>query len=313
MRPRDRLLAATVPVLWGINFPATALALAHWPPFLGGALRFALLALPTLLFVPRPAVKWRWILAMGLTLGVGQFAFLYLAMANGMPSGLASLVLQASAPFTVVLGVVLLGERMSLWRAVGVGMSVSGLAMIALDRSHAAPLPAVLLTLAGGLSWALGNLSSRQAKPDRPLALTLWMSVVPPLPLFALSWVFEGPDRIGTAFATALTPAALPANLGLLYIVLAATVLGYGIWNTLLSRYPSAQVAPWSMLVPVVGVLASWAAFDEVPGGVEIAAGALVVTGVLVATGALRPPVRPPAELPSPAGEELESRPGVLA
>jgi O-acetylserine/cysteine efflux transporter len=301
MRPRDRLLAAGVPVLWGINFPATALALQHWPPFLGGALRFALLAVPTLLFVRRPAVEWRWILAMGLTLGVGQFAFLYLAMANGMPSGLASLVLQASAPFTVLLGVVLLRERISVGRAIGVGLSVTGLALIALDRSHAAPLPAILLTLAGGLAWALGNLSSRQARTDRPLALTLWMSVVPPLPLFALSWAFEGPERIGTAFATALTPAALPANLGLLYIVLAATVLGYGVWNTLLSRYPSAQVAPWSMLVPVVGVLASWAAFGEVPGVVELSAGALVVTGVLVATGTLRLPLPARVEVPSPA------------
>lgn len=287
MTTRDKLLAALVPLLWGLNFPATAFALDHWPPFLGGALRFALLAIPTLLLVPRPAVKWRWLLAMGATLGVTQFAFLYLAMANGMPSGLASLALQASAPLTVLLGVLLLRETLTPARVIGVAVSLFGLGMIAVERAGGPGLLPVLLTLAGALGWALGNISSRQAKADNPLALTLWMSVVPPIPLFALSVVFEGPDRIGTAFATAFTAEALPANLGLLYIVVFATIVGYGVWNTLLSRYPSGQVAPWSMLVPVVGVLSSWAVFAEVPTVLELAAGVLVVAGVLVATGAL--------------------------
>lgn len=290
MTRRDRLLAALVPVVWGLNFPATAFALEHWPPFLGGALRFALLALPTVLFVPRPRVAWRWIIAMGMTLGVMQFGFLYLAMAMGMPAGLASLVLQASAPFTVVLGVVLLRERLTVARALGVSLSVAGLVAIAVERAQPAAFLALALTLAAGFGWALGNICSRQAQADKPLHLTLWMSIVPVAPLFALSWVFDGPARIGTAFATALQPAALPANLGLLYIVVFATVIGYGIWNTLLARYPSGQVAPWSMLVPIVGVLSSWLAFGEAPSPVEVAAGVLVVLGVLIASGAVRMP-----------------------
>ena len=60
------------------------------------ALRFALLAIPTILFVPRPQVPLRWLIGIGLGIGHVQFAFLYLGMAAGMPSGLASLVLQAS-------------------------------------------------------------------------------------------------------------------------------------------------------------------------------------------------------------------------
>ncbi|WFR67895.1 EamA family transporter [Curtobacterium flaccumfaciens] len=103
MRTRDRLLAVVVAVVWGLNFPATALALEHFPPFLLAALRFTLLAVPTVLLVPRPRIPFGRLLLVGFGLGVLQFAFLYLSMASGMPSGLASLVLQASAPFTVVL------------------------------------------------------------------------------------------------------------------------------------------------------------------------------------------------------------------
>ena len=113
MATRDRLLALLVAVCWGLNFPATALALQHFPPLFMVALRFALVAVPTMLLVPRPAVKLRWLIGTGLGIGVLQFCFLYLGMAAGMPSGLASLVLQASAPFTVLLAGIFLRERLT--------------------------------------------------------------------------------------------------------------------------------------------------------------------------------------------------------
>ena len=104
MTTRERLLAVLVAVLWGLNFLAIHLSLEQWPPFFLVALRFALIALPTILLVPRPDVPLRWLIGYGLGFGTLQFLFLYWALATGMPVGLASLVLQSSAPFTVVLG-----------------------------------------------------------------------------------------------------------------------------------------------------------------------------------------------------------------
>jgi O-acetylserine/cysteine efflux transporter len=281
---RDRLLALLVAVCWGLNFPATALALEHFPPLFMVALRFAIIAVPALLFIPRPRVPWRWLLGVGLGIGTMQFAFLYLGMAAGMPSGLASIVLQASAPLTVVIAGIWLRERISPRQAVGIAIAVLGLAAIAAHRSQVAALLPVVLTLCGALGWAIGNVSTRKAQAPNALHLTLWMSVIPPLPMLALSLWLEGPERIGTSLATALTLEALPSVLGLLYVVVIATIVGYGIWNGLLTRYPSSTVAPFSMLVPVVGVLASWAAFGEVIDPVELAGGAAVIAGVLVAT-----------------------------
>jgi drug/metabolite transporter (DMT)-like permease len=281
MTTRDRLLAVVVAVVWGLNFPATALALEHFPPFLLAALRFTILAVPTLLFVPRPRIPFGRLLLVGLGLGVLQFSFLYLSMASGMPSGLASLVLQASAPFTVVLAGVFLRERLTGRQVVGVTVAVAALAAIALHRSQTAALLPVVLALCGALGWAIGNVATRRAGAANPLHLTLWWSVVPPVPMAVLSLVVEGPERIGTALGSAFTAAALPADLGLLYIVVVATLVGYGIWSRLLAAYPSSTVAPFSMLVPVVGVLASWAAFGEVPDLVEVLAGAVVVAAVL--------------------------------
>ncbi|MFJ3028059.1 EamA family transporter [Curtobacterium sp. NPDC087080] len=278
---RDRILALVVAVAWGLNFPATAIALDHWPPFLLAAVRFTLLALPTILFVPRPKVPFRWIVLVGATLGVLQFAFLYLGMAAGMPTGLASLVIQASAPFTVVLAGVLLREKLTARQVVGVSVAVAALGVIAVHRAQTAALLPVVLVLCGALGWALGNVATRRTGPVNPLHLTLWWAVVPPVPMFALSLLVEGPARVGQAFGTAFTASALPADLGLLYIVVAGSLVGYGIWSRLMGRYPSSTVAPFSMLVPVIGVLASWAAFGEVPDVVEVVAGAVVVVAVL--------------------------------
>lgn len=300
MPPRDRLLALVVAVLWGLNFPAIHLSLEQFPPFFLVALRFALLAVPTVLLVPRPAVRLRWLLGYGIGFGVLQFAFLYLAMDTGMPTGLASLVLQASAPFTVLLGAAWLRERISARQAVGVGVALCGLGGIAVLRAGAgasAGLLPVLLTLCGALGWALGNVSSRQARPDSPLRFLLWMSVVPPLPMLALSLVVDGPAAIGRSLTTLGTPTAAWALGGLAFTVLIATVVGSGIWTALLARHPSGVVAPFSMLVPVVGIGTSWAFLGERPSSAELALGAMIVAGVLYAT-------RPARALIAPAGTE---------
>jgi O-acetylserine/cysteine efflux transporter len=201
----------------------------------------------------------------------------------------------------VLLAGVWLHERVSRRQLVGVGIAVVGLAVIAVHRSQVAALLPVLLTLCGALGWAFGNVCSRQARAPKPLHLTLWMSVVPPVPILIVSLLVEGPQRDWDALRTVGTAAALPAVLGLLYIVLVATLVGYGLWNTLLARHPSSVVAPFSMLVPVVGVLASWLFFGELIDLVELLGGVAVVAGVLVASRlpATRPtPVSPGAYVP---------------
>lgn len=297
MTTRDRLLAVLVAVLWGLNFTAIHLSLQQFPPFFLVALRFALLAVPTLLLVPRPSAPWRWILLYGAGFGVLQFVFLYLAMAHGMPTGLASLVLQSSAPFTVVLAATFLRERLTARQGLGILLAVAGLGGIAAHRAGlagGATLVPVLLTLAGGLGWAIGNLGSRkamQASPDEPIRLLLWMSVVPPLPMLALSLVVEGPSRIAGSFSGLTSATGLLALAGLAYTVLVATLCGGMLWTGLMGRHPSSTVAPFSMLVPVVGIGASFLLLGERTSVTELAWGALVIGGVLL--GSTRARVRP--------------------
>lgn len=279
MPRRDVITAAVVAVLWGVNFVAIHASLEHYPPFLLAGLRFLVLAIPTLLFVRRPQVQWRWLLGYGLGFGILQFAFLYLGMAAGMPAGLSSLVLQASAPFTVILAAVFLRERPGWPVLAGVAVALTGLGVIAGYRGLAVSLVPVLLVLAGALGWAIGNLCSRQAQPDAPFRFMMWMTVVPPIPFIALSLLVEGPERVGASLASA--PTAWSANLGLAYTVILATVVGSGLWTSLLARNSASSVAPFSMLVPVAGFTAAWLVLGERPSGWELLGGVLIVGGVL--------------------------------
>lgn len=302
---RHRLLAALVAVTWGLNFVAIHLSLQQFPPFLLVALRFAVIAVPTVLLVPRPRVAWRWVLGYGLGFGVLQFLFLYLAMDTGMPTGLASLVLQSSAPFTVLLAAALLRERLSPRQGLGVAVAVLGLGGIAVHRAGldgGTTLLPVVLTLCGGLGWALGNLANRQARTDAPFRLVLWMSVVPPLPMLAVSLLVEGPDAVAASFRGLTSPTGLAALGGLAYTVLVATLVGTGLWTWLMTRHPSSVVAPFSMLVPVVGIAASWLVLREAVPPVELALGAVVVGGVLLGSApARRRPAPQDAPAPVPA------------
>lgn len=279
MPPRHRALAALVAVLWGLNFLAIHLSLEQFPPFLCAALRWTAIAIPTVLLVPRPNVPLRWLVGYGVGFGILQFTFLYWGMSAGMPTGLASLVLQSSAPFTVVLGAALLGERLDARKTLGVLVAVGGLAIVGSQRLGGATWWPFALTVLGGLGWALGNLASRQARPDKPLHLTLWMSVVPPVPMLVLSLVFEGPARIGDSVQGG--PHLTGALLGLLYTCVVGTAVGSGIWTWLMARHPAGVVAPYSMLVPVVGLSTAWVALGEQPNVVELLGGVVVIAGVL--------------------------------
>lgn len=275
-----RALAGLVAAVWGVNFVAIHASLEQFPPLFLAGFRFLLMAVPTMLLVPRPQVPLRWLLGYGIGFGTLQFAFLYLGMAQGMPAGLASLVLQSSAPFTVLIGVAL-GQRVSRRQAAGLALALVGLGVVGVARSHSAAVLPFLLVLAGGFGWALGNHANARAQAPNALHLTLWMTVVPPLPLIGLALIVEGPADIARSFTT-WDDATAWALVGLLYTILIGTVLGSGIWTWLMARHSPGLVAPFSLLVPVAGMTSAWLVLGESVRPAELAGAVLVVAGVLL-------------------------------
>ena len=278
MSPKDLLLASVVILAWGVNFVVIKVGLHGVPPMLLGALRFALAAFPAVFFVKRPSVSLRWLLAYGLTISLGQFAFLFYGMYVGMPAGLASLVLQAQAFFTLLFAAMFLGERIRPASLAGLAIAACGLALIGMQGGHAMTFAGFMFTLAAAAMWALGNVVTKRMGPVDLVSLVVWGSLIPPLPFLGLSLVFEGPARIEASLASI----PMLSVFAIAYLAFVATLVGYSLWGKLLARYPASQVAPFSLLVPVIGLVSAALLLGEGLTPMQIAGAALVMAGLMV-------------------------------
>jgi O-acetylserine/cysteine efflux transporter len=287
MPPRHILLALVVVAIWGFNFVVIKLSVESLPPILAAALRFLAAAFPAVLFVRPPRAPVLLVLAYGLAFGVALYAFLNLSIAWGMPAGLSSLVLQTQAFFTMALAFALLGERPSRFQVMGAGIAFVGIGVIALERLEGAGLMPLLLVLLAGLSWGLANVLTKKAGKVNAVAFTVWGSLVAPLPLLGLSFLTEGSEAIvGALSGFNWRDAALIA-----FLAYPATLLGGGIWAWLLGRHPASVVAPFTLLVPITGLVSGYLVLGETITGIEIAGGLLVIAGLVVTLWKSRRPI----------------------
>lgn len=300
---KHSVLAVVVMVIWGANFVVIDEGLADVPPLLFLSFRFLLVALPLVFFIPRPTAGWRAVVAVGTFMSLGQFGLLYVALDLGMPSGLASLILQAHVIMTIVIAAIVLRESPSRRQVIGAAIGTAGLLIVVVAHGATAPVIPVLVMLGAALSWATGNVVARSAGVASGLSLVVWSALVVPVPALLLSLLIDGPDEVGRA-VTHLSAVAIASTL---YTAIGASLIGYGIWNSLLARHPASAVVPFVLLVPVVGILAAWLVQDEVPTVLELVGGAVMLLGVATATITRTRKAATPA--PSgPAGSALPTR-----
>jgi O-acetylserine/cysteine efflux transporter len=264
MRPFHIFLGVLTTAIWGFNFVVLKVALVDLPPILLTALRFLFSCLPVL-FLPKPAgMRWRDLIIVGLTTFLGQYVFLFIAMKQGMPAGLSSVMLQLQVFVTILLSVVLLGETLKIRQIAGSALALAGLGTIAatVGQGTTIPLIAVVLTVLSASTWAYGNVTVKQAGPNAgfgSLAGVAWASLPPILPAAALSLYFEGPQSWVTSWQNLhlITIAALA------FVVVFSTWLGFSIWSKLLATYPAGTAAPFALLVPVFGATSGYLFLDE--------------------------------------------------
>lgn len=275
MPVRDIALALGVVLIWGLNFVAIKWGVDEVSPFLLTALRYLGCALPAVFFIRRPKVGWPLLVAYGLTVGVLQFSFLFTAIRLGMPAGLASLVMQMQVFFTMALAMLVLGDRPSPLQLGGAAIALLGLGTIGAEHLGGAVLVPLLLTLVAALFWAISNIVTKRAGRIDMLAFVVWGSLVPPLPMLALSLLFEGPQALGNL--ASISPQAI---FSVLFIAYGSTLMGYGAWAVLLGRHPASLIAPFSLLVPVVGFAAAFVLLGEQMSGLEVAGSLLIFAGL---------------------------------
>lgn len=275
MNPRDISMALLSALALGLAFIGIKIGVGEAPPLLLTAMRFTLAAFPAVLFVRPPRARIGLVALYGLLIGVGQFGLLFLAIGQGMPIGLASLVIQLQAFVTILLAWTILGERPTAVQAAAGGVALFGIVVIGSARLGGATLGPFLMVIAAALCWGAGNLVGKLAGRIDMFAFTIWSSLAAPLPLLGLSIYFDGAGAI-----RALSHPSLVLALCVVGLAYGATVLGFGLWSRLLAHYSAARIAPFALLIPVVGMIAGRLIFGEPLSSIEFLGALLVMAGL---------------------------------
>jgi O-acetylserine/cysteine efflux transporter len=277
MKPADVCLAVMVAVIWGLAFVASRLALDEFSPALMTALRFAVAAVPCL-FVRKPKIAWPLLIAISGTLFLGQFLAQAYGLSHGVPVGLASVIVQSQALFTIAFAVIAFRELPTPMQTLGIGVATIGLLMICGTVGFDFSVGAFAVLMISPVSFAIGNLLLRQAREAPMFDLFAWLCLVPPLPLLALALVTDGPGATWHSL-TQMSLTGLACVLGLGAI---STSIAYWLWGRLLRDYPAAQVVPFALLVPFVGAAASSVVFGETFGRLRLSGMIVVIGGIAI-------------------------------
>lgn len=278
MKFTDFLIALLITAIWGVNFSIIKLGLITVDPLILAGIRFTLCALPAVFFIKKPDTSWRYIICYGLLFGIGLWGIVNLGIKAGISAGIASLVLQFGAFFTMVLGAFLFHENLSKYQYIGIFVALLGLTSIIFISDGSVTFIGLALVLCGAVVWGLVSIIIKKSDTKQVFSFLVWSSLFDPIPLFILSYLFNGPSGF-TELAIHFNTTTL---FSILFQVYPNTLFAYWVWNSLLTKYPVSVVAPLSLLVPIFGMLGSVMIFNEsIPSG-KIIAMVFIISGLII-------------------------------
>lgn len=272
------LLTLAVVVIWGVNFLFVKLGLEEISPMHLCALRFFLASIPAVFFIKPPQVSFKIIALYGLVMFALQFGLVFTAMHVGMTAGMASVIMQVQVFFSMFLAMFVMGERPNLSEIVGALVSFSGIAVVAMHFDNNVTFLGFVLVLAAATTWGFGNLITKKVKVTNLISLVVWGTLVAFVPTFLAAIFLEGPSSMMASYQHI----SWKGIIAVIYIVYASTWLGYGLWNWLLGHHPVSTVVPFTLLIPVVGLLSSVLVLGEPFQLWKLTAGLLVISGLCI-------------------------------
>ena len=272
-------LAVLVAFFWGFNFVVMKFGLNELPQFLFSGVRFLFVAFPLVLFIPKPKTSWLILIGIGFSQGFLSFAFMFKGMNMGSPAGLSSIILQMHIVFALILTYLVLNIKPNKQQILGVSISVIGMYLIILSlHYHAISLSALLMILLAALFWATANLLLKLAGPVDSFSLVVWSCLFAPIPNFICSYYIEGPEVIITSFQEL----SFHGYIAVIYTIVFATWIGATLQTYLIKQYSPTVVAPYSLLIPIVGMISGCLFLDETMSLQTIVACCVVFVGLVI-------------------------------
>lgn len=249
MKPVHIILMILAMTFWGLNFVVIKIGLPELPPLLMLALRFSLAAALLVPFVRPPTGQIGSILRISVILGFFHFGLLFWGLTR-VEAALGAVVIQLQLPFAVILAMVLLNERPSARSLAGTVIAFAGVILIASRAEFSGDMVYLLMIVLAAAAWAFSNIPIKRLGPINVFTLNGWISLFAAPQLFALSMMLESGQW------TALMTAGWRGYGAVAYMAVISTIAVYGMWYYLLGKYPMSQVVPYTLVAPLVGILA---------------------------------------------------------
>lgn len=275
---RDLAVAALMNVMWALNIIAAKMAVLEITPLTAAFLRQAIVCIVCASWLRIVPGQMKALLGLSVLTGGIYFVFINLSLVAADNVGALAITGQLGVPFSMILAVLLLGERIQKYRIAGVAMSFLGVAILMFDPAIVDEIAGIVLTVAAAMVWACSSLIQRTLRAVPILTVYAWIGLTGTLMLAPMALVFEPQGIAGI-------PNIALGSLGwVAFSAIGSTLLGHGSMSWLLQRHPIAVVTPLTLVAPVLSVLvASWY-FRTPLTGIMILGGLVALTGVAIVT-----------------------------
>lgn len=282
MRARDFLLLVLICLVWAFSNVLGKIAVDAWavPPIFFTAARFVLVALCTLPWLmPMPRPFWR-ILLVGLCMGGGNFALLYLGLQGASPSS-AAIVMQLAVPFTALMSILILRETIRWRRGLGIALTMVGVLIVSINPTGMGLSAALWFVVGAAFSVALGSVLMKQMEAVPPLRFQAWVGVTSAVVLTALSLIFEQ-NHIAAA-----QNAGWKLLIAVVFMALIVSICAHTAFYGLIKRYEANLLAPLTLMTPLATIgFGVWLTGDQLSPRMIVGA-VIALVGVLIV--AMRP------------------------
>jgi O-acetylserine/cysteine efflux transporter len=266
-------MGLAVALIWGLGYVVAKAAIAHFPPILLMAFRFTVTALALVWFAGPLRGNFRRLLAVSVIGATIQYSLTFTGL-KGLDASIAVLITQLEVPFLVLLGALVLHERPSARKWLGIAAAFLGVALIGGQVRFTGEWAAVLMLAGGALAWAVGQILVRGVRGMGGLAVTAWAALLATPQLFLMSALFEEGQL------EAIRSAGLDLWAAVFYLGLVMTALGYFLWNSLILKHEVGRAAPFLLLMPLFSVAGGILLLGEDPAPGRLLGGLVVLAGV---------------------------------
>jgi O-acetylserine/cysteine efflux transporter len=274
----DLLLALLANAAWALNFLAGKAGVEHFPPLLFSTLRFAVLLLLLLPWLRWQSGKMRQVLQISVVLGVLHFSMIFIGLEASGDIASVAIAAQLYVPFSALLAVIWLGERLDRWRVAGIAAAFAGVLVIGLDPTVFAHLNALAWIIGAALAMAVATILMRRLSGVRVFTLQAWIGAVATPSLLLMSLLLEQ-GQVEALRTAGGFDFALPV-----YSAIGASLVGHGIVYHLLTRYPVSLITPLLLLAPVLAVVLGVLVWGDQLTWKLLLGGSMTLAGVAIVT-----------------------------